>query len=76
MPEGLIQGTKVRITNGRYAKNAGIIDSNVYAAMVDFTGAVSMGYGLILEDDEWVMVRPNQVRTKFRKSTDHTDEIE
>ena len=76
MPEGLIRGTKVRITNGRYSKKAGIIDSNVYAAMVDFPGEVSMGYGVILEDDEWVMVRPNQVRTKFRKSTDHTDEIE
>ena len=76
MPEGLIQGTKVRITNGRYAKKSGIIDSNVYAAMVDFPGEVSMGYGVILEDDEWVMVRPNQVRTKFRKSTEHTDEIE
>ena len=76
MPEGLIRGTKVRITNGRDAKKAGIIDSNVYAAMVDFPGEVSMGYGVILEDDEWVMVRPNQVRTKFRKSTDHTDEIE
>ena len=76
MPEGPIRGTKVRITNGRYAKKAGIIDSNVYATMVDFPGEVSMGYGVILEDDEWVMVRPNQVRTKFRKSTDQTDEIE
>ena len=76
MPEGLIRGTKVRITNGRYAKKAGIIDSNVYAAMVNFPGEVSMGYSVILEDAEWVMVRPNQVRTKFRKSTDHTDEIE
>ena len=76
MPEGLIRGTKVRITNGCYAEKSGIIDSNVYAAMVDFPGEVSMGYGVILEDDEWVMVRPNQVRTKFRKSTDHTDEIE
>ena len=76
MPEELVRGTKVRITNGGYAKNAGIIDSNVYAAMVAFPGEMSMGYGVILEDDEWVMVRPNQVRTKFRKSTDHTDEIE
>ena len=76
MTEGLIRGTKVRITNGRYAKKAGIIDSNVYAAMVDFPGEVSMGYGVILEDDEGVMVLPNQARTKFRKSTDHMDEIE
>ena len=76
MTEGLIRGTKVRITNGGYAKKAGIIDSNAYAGMVDFPGEVSMGHGVILEDDEWVMVRPNQVRTKFRKSTDHTDEIE
>jgi len=73
MPECLIRGTKVRITNGRYAKKAGIIDSNVCGAMVDFPGEMSIGYGVILEDDEWVMVRPNQVRTKFRKSTDHTD---
>ena len=43
MLEGLIRGTKVRITNGRYAKKAGIIDRNVYAAMVDFPGEVSMG---------------------------------
>ena len=76
MPEGLIRGTKARITKGRYAKKAGIIDSNVYAAMVDFPGEVSMGHGVILEDDEWVMVRPNQVGTKCRKSTDHPDEIE
>jgi hypothetical protein len=76
MSEGLIRGTKVRITNGRYAKKAGVIDSNVYGAMVDFPGEVSMGYGVILEDDdEWVMVRPSQVRTKCRKSTDHTDEL-
>ena len=61
MPEDLIRGTKVRITNGRYAKKAGIIDSNVYAEMVDFPGEVSMGYGVILEADEWVMVRPDQV---------------
>jgi len=73
MPECLIRGTKVRITNGRYAKKAGIIDSNVYGAMVDFPGEMSIGYGVILEDDEWVMIRPNHVRTKFRKSTDHTD---
>ena len=44
--------------------------------MVDFHGEVSMVYGVILEDDEWVMVRPSRVRTKFGKSTDHTDEIE
>ena len=73
MPEGLLRGTQVRITNGRYAKKAGIIDSNMYGEMIDFPGEVSMGYGVVLEDDnEWVMVRSNQVRTKFRKSTDHT----
>ncbi|MEE2927656.1 MAG: hypothetical protein VX608_10630 [Chloroflexota bacterium] len=73
MPEGLLRGTQVRITNGRYAKKTGIIDSNVYGEMVDFPGEVSMGYGVVLEDDtEWVMVRSNQVGTKFRKSTDHT----
>ncbi|MBQ11676.1 MAG: hypothetical protein CMJ45_09025 [Planctomyces sp.] len=75
MPEGLLRGTQVRIKNGRYAKKAGIIDSNVYGAMVDFPGEVSMGYGVILDDDEWVMVRPSQVITKFRKSTDHTDDL-
>ena len=73
MPEDLPRGTQVRITNGRYAKKAGVIDSNMYSEMVGFPREVSMGYGGVLEDDnEWVMVRSNQVRTKFRKSTDHT----
>ena len=73
MPEGLLRGTQVRITNGRYAKKAGIIHSNVYGELVDFPGEVSMGYGMVLEDDnEWVMVRSNLVKANFRKSTDHT----
>lgn len=73
MPEGLVRGTQVRITTGRYAKMSGIVDSNVYGTMVDSPGEISMGYGVILDDGEWVMVQCHQVRTRFKKSADHLD---
>jgi hypothetical protein len=73
MPEGLVRGTQVRITSGRYSKMLGTVDSNVYGTMVDSPGEVSMGYGVILDDGEWVMVQYHQVRTRFKKSADHLD---
>ena len=71
MPEGLIRGTKVRIMSGLYAKMAGTIDSNTYGATVDEPGEVCMGYGVILDDGEWVILLLNQVTTRFKKSTNH-----
>ena len=71
MAEGLIRGTKVRIMSGIYAKITGTIDSNTYGATVDEPGEVCMGYGVILDDGEWVILRLNQVTTRFKKSTDH-----
>ena len=71
MPEGLIRGTKVRIMSGIYAKMTGTIDSNTYGATVDGPGEMSMGYGVILDDGEWVILRLNQVTTRFKKSADH-----
>ena len=71
MPEGLIRGTKVRIMSGIYAKMTGTIDSNTYGATVDDPGEMCMGYGVILDDEEWVILRLNQVTTRFKKSADH-----
>ena len=71
MPEGLIRGTKVRIMSGLYAKMAGTIDSNTYGATVDDPGGMTMGYGVILDDGEWVILRLNQVTTRFKRSADH-----
>ena len=71
MPEGLIRGTKVRIMSGIYAKMTGTIDSNTYGATVDDPGEMCMGYGVILDDGEWVILRLNQVTTRFKKSADY-----
>ena len=71
MPEGLIRRTKVRIMSGIYAKMTGTIDSNTYGATVDDPGEMCMGYGVILDDGEWVILRLNQVTTRFKKSADH-----
>ena len=71
MPEGLIRGTKVRIMSGLYAKMTGTIDSNTYGATVDVPGEMTMGYGVILDDGECVILRLNQVTTRFKRSADH-----
>jgi len=71
MPEGLIRGTKARIMSGIYAKMTGTIGSNTYGATVDDPGEMCMGYGVILDDGEWVILRLNQVTTRFKKSADH-----
>ena len=71
MAEGLIRGTKVRIMSGIYAKMTGTIDSNTYGATVDDPSEMCMGYGVILDDGEWVILRLNQVTTRFKKSADH-----
>ncbi len=71
MPEGLIRGTKVRIMSGLYARMTGTIDSNTYGATVDDPGEMAMGYGVILDDGEWVILRLNQVTTRFKRSADH-----
>ena len=71
MPEGLIRGTKVRIMSGLYAKMTGTIDRNTYGATVDVPGEMTMGYGVILDDGEWVILRLNQVTTRFKRSADH-----
>ena len=68
MPEGLIRGTKVRIMSGLLT---GTIDSNTYGATVDDPGEMTMGYGVILDDGEWVILRLNQVTTRFKRSADH-----
>ena len=71
MPEGLIRGTKVRIMSGIYSRMTGTIDSNTYGATADNPGEIGMGYGVILDDGEWVMLRLNQVTTRFKRSADH-----
>tara|TARA_B100000315_G_C14558699_1_gene579452 strand:+ start:1870 stop:2094 length:225 start_codon:yes stop_codon:yes gene_type:complete len=74
MPEGLPRGTTVRIISGRFVKRIGVIDSSIYGESVDFPGAAAMGYGVVLDNDEWIVVRQDQVRTRFRKSLDRREE--
>ena len=71
MPEGLIRGTKIRVMSGIYSRMTGTIDSNTYGATADNPSEISMGYGVILDDGEWIMLQLNQVTTRFKRSADH-----
>ena len=70
MPEGLERGTSVRIISGRYTRRISVIDSSIYGESFDFPGIAAMSYGVVLDDDEWIVVRQDQVGTRFRKSLD------
>ena len=65
------RGTKVRVTSGAYAKKTGVIDSHFFGPSFDHPNDITLGYGVVLDDGDWVLVRHDQVRTTFRKSFDH-----
>ena len=66
-----LRGTKVRVTSGAYAKKTGVIDSHIFGPSFDHPGDSALGYGVALDDGDWVLVRHDQVRLTFRKSADH-----
>ncbi|PKB73591.1 MAG: hypothetical protein BZY75_01110 [SAR202 cluster bacterium Io17-Chloro-G7] len=66
-------GTEVRITKGAYARQTGVIDSHIFGPSFDFPDDSTFGYGVQLDDGNWVLVRHDQVRLKFRKSADRDD---
>ena len=73
MIPGLPTGTNIRITNGSYARSSGTIEGRVYGDSVDFPGVAAMGYSVALDDGQFIIVRQDQVITKFQKSVDHRD---
>ena len=73
MIPGLPKGTSIRIIKGSYARMSGTIDGRVYGDSVDFPGLPAMGYSVALDNGEFVIVRQDQVVTRFQKSVDHRD---
>ena len=67
------RGTNVRVTSGAYAKKTGVIDSHIFGPSFDHPDDIALGYGVLLDDGDLVLVRHDQVRTTFRKSFDHRD---
>ena len=65
--------TKVRVTSGAYDKTTGIIDSHIFGPSFDYPTEIALGYGVELDDGDWILVRHDQVRMTFRKSADHSD---
>ena len=65
------RGAKIRITSGAHARDTGVIDSHIYGPSFDYPDDIALGYGVELDDGDWVLVRHDQVRLTFQKSADH-----
>ena len=55
------RGDRVRITCGKYAGQHGTVESNVYQRTVDYPGALANGFHVMLDTEELVTVRWDQV---------------
>lgn len=60
------------ISTGKYAGQTGIIDSNVYQRTVDYPDEWANGYHVMLDTDELVTVRWDQVEAMDPFEDDHT----
>jgi len=65
------RGDLVTITTGKYAGRTGTVEANVYQRTVDYPGEWANGYHIMLDAEELVTVRWDQVlglsRTKPEK---------
>jgi len=55
------RGDRVRITTDKYAGHVGTIESNVYQKTVDYPDEWASGYHVMLDSEELVTVRWDQV---------------
>ncbi len=55
------RGDRVRITTGKYAGHTGTVESNVYQRTVDFPDEYFNGQHVMLDAEELVTVRWEQV---------------
>ena len=55
------RGDRVRITTGKYAGHTGTVESNVHQRTVDYPDEWSNGYHVMLDAEELVTVRWDQV---------------
>ena len=51
------------ITTGKYAGRTGTVDSNVFQRTVDYPDELANGYHVMLDTEELVTVRCDQVQT-------------
>ena len=55
------RGDRVTITSGRYANYNGTVESNVYQRTMDYPDEWANGYHVMLDSEELVTVRWDQV---------------
>ena len=67
------RGDRVTITTGKYAGHTGTIESNVFQKTVDFPYELANGYHVMLDTEELVTVRWNQVKPTSGKSFSNFD---
>lgn len=67
----LLPGAQIRVINGEYARMTGVVDSHIFGPSHDHQDeGPAFGYGVVLDDGQWILVRHDQVRIRFRKSAD------
>ena len=59
-------GDRVRITSGEYAGHSGTVDSNVFQRTVDYPHELANGFHVVLDSEELVTVRWDQVEVLSR----------
>ena len=60
----LQRGDRVRITTGKYTGHLGTVESNVYQRTVDRSGEWAHGFHIMLDTEELVTVRWEQVKVQ------------
>ena len=55
------RGDRVTITTGKYAGHRGTVEANVYQKTVDYPGEWANGFHVMLDSEELVTVRWDQV---------------
>ena len=55
------RGDRVTISSGKYAGRSGTIESNVFQRTVDYPDELSEGFHVMLDTEELVTVRCDQV---------------
>ena len=58
------RGDRVRIISGKYAGHTGTLESNVYQRTVDYPDEWHNGYHIMLDTEELVTVRWEQVEAR------------
>ena len=58
------RGERVTIISGKYAGHSGTVESNVHQRTVDFPGELANGFHVMLDTEELVTVRWDQVAAR------------